>query len=343
MINKKLKIIVFFSMAVVILTVIGYHMGGKLTQQERLYMRNELNHMDARLRELGVNTCIIQPLEERSNRLFVMLSFWESDESEILNRKDQIKKIISDFAKMEGIRSPVISYLDENGYDLGDVLRAQADVGVDKTEAEYYSVVNRFSSVLEERLRNVFNRDVNPNDYQIKVIADAEYDVTLDTYGARKLYFFARFRDANTRQLQAVRIAYKRVSSFNVARGDKIYFYNHTPREYVLINGMKRLMDRQKKAEIRDRAVLFSPIRGAFEDAPPAATPQTTSTHEPAITPDSSPTATPMEEPVLTPVTTPMETPLGTPASTPEATPSPEDSTPVILGPPVPGEVPGTP
>jgi hypothetical protein len=335
-INKRLKIIIYLLLLAILAGAVVYFLGGKLEQQARLQMRDELSKLDAQVRELGVNICLIQPREHKSNRLLVMIDFWESDKHKILENLDKIKKEVSNYCRKEGIASPLITYMDPGGFDLEDTLRAEADVNLDETEAEYFSILNKFSTDLEGKLEEAFSREIEPWQYRLRIIADAQHDVTLNAYSARKVYFFARFKNADTSQLQAVRIAYKKISGFKLERGDKIYFYNQKTPDFLLTDRMKKLLDAEKARPNRVNTILFLdfPESGALPDNQPPAqgrqpalpaktslpltpSPSPASGASPALTPELSPSGQPS-------LTAPaLEDPAGSPSPVESPSPSP--------------------
>lgn len=326
--SKKFKIIIAMIIIGIIAGEIVSCLGKKFEQQKQLHLRVVLDQLDSKLRENGVNICLIQPrLRDRRN-LLVMLDFWETDTPQVLKKLEIIEDTVYQYAQKadERIRGPVIKYLDEDGFNLEDTLEAKEEVALDVTQAEYYDVVQRFTNDLTEKIKQRFSKEIAPERFRVKLIADVKYDVTLDAYSPKKLFFFARFLSADTDQLQAVRIAYKKISGFKVARGDQIYFYNLEPEEYKIIEHLAAIMDSKVKKEISAQAVVFDPLSGLRLDTKIPTAKMKISPVSTGFSPAPSPAAA--GETVSTPI--PEET-VGpsTPTPTPEETiaPSPYEST----------------
>jgi hypothetical protein len=263
---SKLKTTILILLIVLIITVVISQLGFKIEQQQKLYNRSELAKLDAGLRELGVETCIIQPVDYNRVNFIVMLSFWEKNNQDILDRMGKIKTTINDYAKRsdDDVVSPVIEYYDSDGFILEDTLKALVQTEIDETQPEYFDVIVRFKRELMDRLNQNFINYIEQTNYHTKIIADVKYDVILDAYNPKRLFFYARFNNANTEQLKAVRIQYKRISGFNELRGDVIHFYNLNNSEYAVVERLARIMGETKRtrtAALRNRTVFYDPLK----------------------------------------------------------------------------------
>jgi len=260
--SNKLKIVISIIIISLIGSVIASRLGCKFEQQKRIQIREELLKLDSKLRREGVNICLIQPIHGNKRKLIVMLNFWENDPEQIKKRLDSIKDTIYKYViKVNGTTSaPVIKYLDDEGYNLDDTLQAQLEMNIDETEAEYYDVVRKFTLGLDKKLKEEFSKVINGANFDIRILADVKYDVTTDSYSPKKLFFYARFNNASTDQLQKVRIIYKKLSGFKVSRGDKIYFYNLKPEEFKLVRELTFIMTTKESEDVTVQAIYFDPV-----------------------------------------------------------------------------------
>jgi hypothetical protein len=263
---SKLKTFISLLLIALITAAIISQLGFKIEQQHKLYNRSELEKLDASLRELGVEVCIIQPASFARGDFIVMISFWEKNHQDIQERMSKIKAAVVEYARRsdDDIRSPVIEYYDSDGFILEDTLRAMSQAEIDETQPEYFDVIVRFTRDLKDRLNRNFSEHMEQTNFDTKIIADVKYDVTLDAYSPKQIFFYARFNNANTEQLKSIRIQYKRISGFNETRGDVIHFYNLNNREYAVVESLIRKMNEIKKdqtAELRNRTVFYDPLK----------------------------------------------------------------------------------
>ncbi|MFP4498341.1 MAG: hypothetical protein ACLFQV_09045 [Vulcanimicrobiota bacterium] len=327
---NRLKIVFALLIIVVISGLIISRIGYKLRQQERLYNRNELRLMEGKLRKQGVRTCFIQPRYGNRENLVVMMDFWENDEEKIMENLEEIKSTVNQYTSKadNNITTPIFKYLDNDGYNLEDIIRTRKDIEQSDTYFEYYDIVDRFRTELRSKLTIAFDEIIDPENYKFKIIADINYDVTLDTYSAKKIYFFAIFNEADTEQLKAIRIAYKRIADFDIARGDKIFFYNMKNYEFELITVMRNLMEKDN-TEAVTQVVVFEPLENSNQvhkqyeeivterispEESPAPTPRITAPVDRTISPKPEGARLPVL-PTISPESSPQ---------LPEGSPSPE-------------------
>jgi hypothetical protein len=251
---------------VLIVVLIISQLGFKFEQQQKLYNRSELAKLDATLRELGVDVCIIQPINFSRGDFIVMLLFWEKNHKDILGKMGKIKAVIREYTKKvnEEIRTPIIEFYDADGFILEDTLKASSRAELDETQPEYHDVIVRFTSELKERLKRNFVNYIESENFHTKIIADVKYDVTLDAYSPKQLTFYVRFNNANKDQLKAVRIQYKRLSGFNEARGDIIHFYNLNNLEYAVIEHLVKATNEihdSYRGQLKNQTIFYDPLK----------------------------------------------------------------------------------
>lgn len=245
MINR-IKIAICLITITVIAGIIGYFFADyKMDQMRKLFLREKLMKMEGQLRELGLRLCIIQS-DASSNALarghmIALLDFDEKDFQQIKTNIDKIEAIINEYVRTENEDRQLLAirFLDADGFNLENTLKGQLDLKVDETDAEYYSVIREYNNKLSDELWEALDAPgIDRNSLSFKILSDVVYDVTLEIYKVKKQYFYARFRNLDKEKLQDARIIYKKVGSFDLSRGDKIYFYNLSDGEFKLINKM---------------------------------------------------------------------------------------------------------
>ena len=265
MINR-IKIALCLILITIIAGIIGYVFAGyKMDQMRKLFLREKLMKLEVRLRDNGVRACLLQSDSSSDaipkGHLIALLDFSEKDYQQIKKNMENIESIINEYVRTENKDRQIlaIKYLDADGFNLEDTLKGYLEMKVDETDVEYYSVIKEYNNQLSEDLWEIFDAmDVSRNSLRFKIISDVVYDVTLETHSVKKQYFYARFRDLKKEQLLDARILYKKAGGFDLARGDKIYFYNLPTQEFLLIN---RMVATSKKISITDQVIYLDEIK----------------------------------------------------------------------------------
>ena len=115
---------------------------------------------------------------------------------------------------------------------------------VDDKDFEQREAVEEYSKVLREKLWTAYEAlQLSRKDLRFKIIPQVTIDDTTEKVKAEKMYFYARFNNITDIELRKeIRKVYKRLSGFDPARGDKIYFDNYAKGNYELIERMTKLV-----------------------------------------------------------------------------------------------------
>ncbi|MCD4782593.1 MAG: hypothetical protein K8T10_02055 [Candidatus Eremiobacteraeota bacterium] len=245
----RLKMPICILIITLIAGAIGYlFTGQKLEQQRRLFLKQRLTKLDNQLRELGVQVCIIQTSKSspsiKHGHMFALLDFWETDYDKTSKNLEKIKDTINEYVKLRNNERQVgaIRYLNKDGFDLEEVLKGQIKTELDEKDFEQNEAIKEYTAELTNKLWAAYEAfQLSRKDLRFKIIPQVTIDDTTEQVKAEEKYFYVRFNNITNIELRKeIRKVYKRLSNFDLARGDKIYFDNYPRENYDLINRMTK-------------------------------------------------------------------------------------------------------
>ena len=254
----RLKMPICILVITIIAGIIGYVFAGrKLKQQRRLFLKQRLMKLDTQLRELGIQACIIQTSESspsiKQGRMLALLDFWETDYEKINKNLDKIKEIINVYVKLRNNERQVgtIRYLSKDGFDLEEILKGKIQTGLDEKDFEQDEAIKEYNNELTKKLWTAYEAlQLNRKDLRFKIIPQVTIDDTTEQVKAEKKYFYARFNNITNIEIRKeIRKIYKRLSGFDLSKGDKIYFDNYDRGNFELIDRMIKYIGEAPKSE----------------------------------------------------------------------------------------------
>lgn len=262
----RLKMPICILIITIIAGAIGFLFAGrKLEQQRRLFLKQRLMKLDNQLRELGVQACIIQTSDSspsiKHGHMLALLDFWETDYDKISKNLEKIKDTINAYVKLRNNERQVgaIRYLNKDGFDLEEILKGKIITELDEKDFEQNEAIKEYTNELTEKLWAAYEAlQLNRKDLRFKIIPQVTIDDTTEQVKAEKKYFYARFNNITNIELRKeIRKVYKRLSSFDLSRGDKIYFDNYPRGNYDLIN---RMIKYTGGALLSDQVILIDKL-----------------------------------------------------------------------------------